>query len=199
MARVGGPLAAWKARREPMSLWALVALVAFALTALMFIQLQGVHRRLTLIEARLARRQAVGDLGLAVGTDAPDFDLPEVTTGRPVRLADLRGKRVVVTFIAPGCRECHELVPQLHAMARSRRQVAQVAVVEGGVAEARRLVREMRLELPTVADEDGALAALYGSPGTPITHLIDEHGRIAARPVVPVTWQDLYDALDGHK
>jgi len=182
-----------------MSLWALVALGAFALTALMFIQLQGVHRRLTLIEARLARRQAVGDLGLAVGTDAPDFDLPEVTTGRPVRLADLRGKRVVVTFIAPGCRECHELVPQLHAMAQSRRQVAQVAVVEGGVAEARRLVREMRLELPTVADEDGALAALYGSPGTPITHLIDEHGRIAARPVVPVTWQDLYDALDGHK
>ena len=169
------------------------------MTALMFIQLQGVHRRLTLIEARLARRQAVGDLGLAVGTDAPDFDLPDVTTGRPVRLADLRGKRVVVTFIAPGCRECHELVPQLHAMARSRRQVAQVAVVEGGVAEARRLVREMRLELPTVADEDGALAALYGSPGTPITHLIDEHGRIAARPVVPVTWQDLYDALDGHK
>ena len=47
---------------------------------------------------------AVTSTMLALGTRAPDFTLPEVTTGRSVSLADFEQKRaLLVMFI---CRHC---------------------------------------------------------------------------------------------
>src|SRR5262249_4169544 len=40
---------------------------------------------------------------LTVGSLAPDFELPDVTTGRPVRLSSLRGRPVWVNFWATWC------------------------------------------------------------------------------------------------
>ncbi|MGY2080252.1 redoxin domain-containing protein [Modestobacter sp. SYSU DS0657] len=58
---------------------------------------------------------AAESTGLPVGTPAPDFALPD-SQGHPVRLADLRGRPVVVVFYpldwSPGCSRQLELYEQ---------------------------------------------------------------------------------------
>ncbi|MGY1750327.1 redoxin domain-containing protein [Modestobacter sp. SYSU DS0511] len=58
---------------------------------------------------------AAESTGLAVGTPAPDFALPD-SQGHPVRLADLRGRPVVLVFYpldwSPGCSRQLELYEQ---------------------------------------------------------------------------------------
>jgi peroxiredoxin len=43
---------------------------------------------------------------LALGTKAPDFQLPDVISGQTISLASFAGKQVLVVMFI--CRHCHE-------------------------------------------------------------------------------------------
>jgi thiol-disulfide isomerase/thioredoxin len=50
--------------------------------------------------------------GLAAGTPAPDFDLPDLFGARR-SLAEFRGRQVLLVFSDPNCGPCEELTPAL--------------------------------------------------------------------------------------
>jgi peroxiredoxin Q/BCP len=95
---------------------------------------------------------------------APDFELP-ADDGSPVRLSDLRGKRVILYFYpradTPGCTteacEFRDLAPQIEE---------QGAVVLGASPDAVEEVKKFRakFDLPfrLLADSDHAIAEAYG-------------------------------------
>ncbi len=73
--------------------WIATALIAALIVLDLALPATPVGRRGN--EAQL-RADVPGDVG-AVGEHLPDFTLPDLQ-GRPVRLADFRGERVLLTF-----------------------------------------------------------------------------------------------------
>ncbi|MBS7545982.1 thioredoxin-dependent thiol peroxidase [Ancylobacter oerskovii] len=130
---------------------------------------------------------------IAAGEPAPDFELPG-DDGKPVRLADFRGRKLVLYFYpkasTPGCAlEAHDfnrLLPDF--------EKAGTAVLGVSADPAKALVKfrsKECLAFPLATDEAHDMLAAYGVWGekslygktfmgiTRATVLIDDEGRIA--------------------
>ncbi len=128
------------------------------------------------------------------GQPAPDFTLPDLD-GTPVRLADLKGKVVVLEWFNPGCPyvvAAHTRGSLVDAASRAARQgVVWLAINsgapgrQGAGAEANRAARKAwRMEHPVLLDEAGTVGRAYGATNTPHLFVIDPSGRLAYRGAV---------------
>jgi peroxiredoxin Q/BCP len=125
----------------------------------------------------------------AVGAAAPEFALPD-QDGRSVRLADFRGKWVVLYFYpkddTPGCTE--EACSFRDDLARLTQLGAQILGVSvDDTASHAAFAKKHGLPFPLLADTDARTAAQYGAVkdmwvtryARRYTFLIDPQGRIA--------------------
>ena len=160
----------------------LTAVVAAGVAALLALLAYGVvhHAPVTSIDSALAdgRRPA-----------APGLALPRLGTEHVARLADWRGKVVVLNFWASWCGPCRGEAPLLERwhkrIARSGGTVLGVDM-EDVTDDARRFMREHRLTYPTLRDGEGDSARPFGVRGYPETLVVDRRGRIAAVTRGPV-------------
>lgn len=107
--------------------------------------------------------------------------------GRPLDLASLRGKVVVLNTWASWCTPCRTEIPTFVAL-DEREDPADVAVVGLNVqddpAAAHDFANDFHMAYPSIEDSDGALlATVPGVPPSalPSTVVLDRDGRIAAR------------------
>lgn len=154
---------------------------------------------------------------LPLGTKAPDFSLPDVASGRTLKLADVAGpKGTLVMFI---CRHCPYVVHVKHELARlgqdyQNRGIGIVAISANDAAsypdDAPPRLKEMAAELgfvfPVCHDESQAVAKAYQAACTPDFFLFDGQQTLAyrgqlddSRPKssIPVTGRDLRAAMDA--
>ena len=117
--------------------------------------------------------------GLKAGIPAPTFELPDLA-GRPVSLADKRGRRVLLVFSDPECGPCDALLPDLARLDREHRGngLAVVMVGRGEPEENRRKAEAFGVEFPVVLQPGWRLSKQYGIFATPVAFLIDEEGVI---------------------
>lgn len=122
--------------------------------------------------------------GLATGVPAPDFAGYDLH-GNPVRLSDLSGRPVMLTFWSPECFACREELPALQAVAADPNAGMELlTVVSYPHAEAvRRFVQEEGLTFPVIMDEQAEITSLYQVRGIPFTYLIDPTGRIEGKVI----------------
>ena len=153
---------------------------------------------------------------LALGTPAPDFELPD-TTGRTVRLADLQvAPALVVMFICNHCPYVKHLRSGLADFGREAlaRDAAVVAInandatryPDDNPARMAEEVRSAGYPFPYLYDASQAVAKAYRAACTPDFFLFDAGRRLVyrgqfddSRPgnSLPVTGKDLRDALDA--
>jgi peroxiredoxin Q/BCP len=131
---------------------------------------------------------------LLVGARAPDFTLPD-DAGRTVRLSDLRGQWVVLTFYAeddtPVCRA--QVCSLRDAFTELRAAGAVVLAVSGDPVSSHATWRKKeRLPFALLSDADHKVASRYGAHGEKTmygrkvegvirtTVILDPRGRIAA-------------------
>jgi cytochrome c biogenesis protein CcmG/thiol:disulfide interchange protein DsbE len=133
----------------------------------------------------------------AIGTQAPEFVLADLD-GNPVRLADLRGRPVVLNFWASWCGPCVEEFPLLRRASAEHADegLAVVGIVWRDRSEAARdfLLRN-GATWPAAMDPGERVASAYGILGPPETYFIDREGRIAARQFGPITEASLQEHL----
>ena len=137
--------------------------------------------------------------GLAVGQEAPEFSvaLQDGTTfqltdldGEPVRLAELRGKGVWVTFWASWCPPCQQETPIIREIAEQYedRGLEVVGVqVQETVEDGRRYAERYGLSYTIGADVSGHVFRAYRVFGLPTQFFLDADGVIRAVVPAPMT------------
>jgi len=152
---------------------------------------------------------------LALGTPAPDFELP-TTDGSVVRLSDFAGKPLLVMFICNHCPFVRHLQAGLAAFARQyqERGLAVVAISSNDVAthpqdgpvQMAEEAQRAGYTFPYLYDESQDVALAYQAACTPDFFLFDEAHRLVyrgqfddSRPGnnIPVTGADLRGAADA--
>ena len=142
--------------------------------------------------ALVVSREA-GTRGASIGTQAPDFALADLD-GNPVRLADLRGRPIILNFWASWCGPCVDEFPILQDAVDQHAAdgLAIVGVVFRDNSEAARGFRErMGATWPAAMDPGEDTAERYGIYGPPETFFIDADGIVVARQIGPLSRSDL--------
>jgi len=132
----------------------------------------GFHAR-PVEHSRLNRR------GLAAGTPAPDFELPDLQ-GKLWSLRDFSGKRVLLVFAAPDCVPCDELAPDLVDLHdRKRADLEIVMIVRGDLEENLAKASAHGFRFPVLVQKGWQVSKRYARFATPVAYVIDGQGLLA--------------------
>lgn len=154
---------------------------------------------------------------LALGTPAPDFDLPDVVSGQRISLASFAGKKtLLVMFICRHCPYVQHVKAELGQLGQdyARQSVGIVAISandaknypEDAPASLKAFAKEEGLVFPLCYDESQETAQAYTAACTPDFFLFDAQRRLVYRGQLddsrpgngkPVTGRDLRAAIDA--
>lgn len=118
-----------------------------------------------------------------VGDVAPDFARADLA-GRQVRLADYRGKLVLLNFWATWCAPCRKEMPLFSRWQRDYgAQGLQVVGVsmDDDVRSVKQLLAQRPVQYPIVMGDAKLGEEFGGVLGLPLSFLIDAQGRIVSR------------------
>ena len=133
---------------------------------------------------------------VAVGDRAPDFTLPSLTGGPPVRLDALgrdRHRPVVLNFFASWCTPCRTETPLLARTAAAQQAKGAPSSSWGWTWPTSRPMPSLSwkasgITYPVGTDADFRVSAtVYGLNGEPNTFFIDSSGRVVGHVIGAVT------------
>ena len=120
------------------------------------------------------------DVGLSIGTQAPDFALPD-TNGRTITLQELpRNSWILLGFSSISCPVCTEMYPHLNKFSDERDDIQIALISKGTSSENQDLVDQQGFSFPVLILDESEEQVIqdYEVPGTPFFYLIDENGTI---------------------
>jgi peroxiredoxin len=133
----------------------------------------------------LSRRAAVArgnaHAGQAKGQPAADFNLQSLE-GKQVRLADFRGKAVLLNFWATWCQPCKIEMPWFEELQKQYGpqglQVVGIAMDDAGKEEIAKFARDMGVNYPILLGTESVGDAYGGVQFLPSTFFIDRDGKV---------------------
>ena len=124
------------------------------------------------------------------GAATPPLAL-ESLGGKAIRLADYRGKVVLVNFWATWCEPCRAEMPSMDALRRSLAgrpfEVLAVNLAEPR-ARIEKFVADGKLGFPILLDRDAAASRDWRARGLPASYLVGRDGRIRYAALGEVNW-----------
>jgi peroxiredoxin len=132
------------------------------------------------------------------GAQAPLFSRPDFA-GKPVSLAQYRGKLVVLDFWASWCLPCMVAIPHLIDLQKSHAASLQVigVSIDDAAAPARAVAKHYAFNYPLLMG-DAKFGALYGGIlGLPVLFLIGRDGKVLKVWRNDVTPQELTHAVEA--
>ncbi|MEW6246494.1 MAG: redoxin domain-containing protein [Nitrospirota bacterium] len=119
-----------------------------------------------------------------IGLPAPEIANETWLNASPTRMADLRGKVVMVEFWTFGCYNCRNVEPYVKAWHRKYRDQGFVVIgvhspefnYERDVEKVRRYLQDHGIDYPVPIDNDFTTWSRYGNRYWPAMYLIDKRG-----------------------
>ncbi len=133
-----------------------------------------------LIALALLAAASAANAKAATNAQAPDFTLRQLS-GPNLRLAEQRGRVVMVNFWATWCGPCRVELPhlsRLHDKYRGSGFVLLGVNIDEDPTLARALVGKMGLTFPVLLDSEKKVVGAYDLNAMPATVLIDRDGRV---------------------
>ncbi len=120
---------------------------------------------------------------------APDFTVSDGEN--TIKLANYRGKVVLLNLWWSQCPPCIQETPDLIQLHHDRPDIAILAVsIDEDPGSYRRFLTRFHVDLNTVRDPDQKVAKLYGTDGWPETYIIDRKGYIRRKIVGDPGWSN---------
>ena len=132
------------------------------------------------------------------GQPASDFTLETLADAKPVRLAEQKGRVVLLDFWATWCGPCRGLLP---IVARAHRDYAAKGLEVFAVNErepgdkVRAYLEKQKLDLPVLMDMSGTVGAMYRASAIPLTVVVGRDGNVVRVLVGLHDEADLRDVL----
>jgi len=135
---------------------------------------------------------AAAELVPSSGAQAPPLALRDLA-GRDIRLADFRGRTVIVNFWATWCAPCVKEMPSLQRL-RDRLAGDGLTVIavnyQENAARIQPFLDRMRLDLTVVRDHDGSVRDAWDVNVFPTTFVVNPNQRISLVAVGEIDWDD---------
>jgi len=167
----------------------LLMLVVFGLVGLGFLQVDLFAKT-----ANQELERLFGDLGVL--QIPPDTDPLEITledpTGRPISLAEFRGKIVFINFWTTWCLACVIEMPsmeKLHQTFKDKDFVMVAINLQESASRVKQFYKEYKLTFTTLLDTTGDVGAGLGIRSIPTTFILDKNGRIIGKALGPREWE----------
>jgi methylamine dehydrogenase accessory protein MauD len=146
------------------------------------------------------QRMLPTEIGLPIGTRAPEFALPGIT-GQKRSLGSLleEGKTIFLVFSSPYCESCQALSPSISRWMREYKELLNIVVVTRGTAR-ENLAKLKDFEISQVLlQQDFEVAEAYDCVSTPAAVLIGADGLIRSGLAVgrPAIEQLIASSLPG--
>jgi thiol-disulfide isomerase/thioredoxin len=116
---------------------------------------------------------------------APDFTLKSLD-GKPIALADLRGKVVFLNFWATWCGPCRAEIPDLVDLQnryKDRLQIIGLDVDDDDADEVQKFVDENKIQYPVILTPAEVRGDYGGIPALPTSFVVDTEGRVVQKHV----------------
>ena len=128
---------------------------------------------------------------VAVGRPAPDFTASDMN-GRTVRLADNRGKIVLLNIWATWCPPCVDEMPSLEKLYQEFKDqnfaLMAVSIDSDGITAVAPFMKKHGLTFPALIDSQAAIQTSYEITGVPETFIIDKKGILVRKVIGPLDW-----------
>ncbi len=142
--------------------------------------------------AAYAQRPGEGLTPIADAPQAPDFHLTD-SEGIEHRLADYRGRVVIVNFWATWCPPCREEMPSMQR-AWEQLQAEDIMMLAINVGEDEDTIFQFTanypVEFPLLMDLDSKVTGEWPVRGLPTTFVVDPRGRLVYRAIGGREWDD---------
>jgi len=159
--------------------WIVIGAMAFVLILMIWV---GVYHADKTLGVRTSSDLATGNVK---GKLAPDFELQEVSTGKPVHLSDYRGKAVLLNFWATWCPPCKEEIPWFVDLQKQYGPdglvVLGVAMDDAGQQQIAKFAQGMGINYPILLGTDKVGDEYGGVDALPTTFYIGRDGKIVQR------------------
>jgi peroxiredoxin len=132
------------------------------------------------------------------GRKAPDFVLKDID-GNEAKLADFKGKVVLIDFWASWCGPCKRAMPHIQRIYEKYKDkdvvVLGINTRESQEGKVEPFLKEHKITYRTLVDNDGKVVKQYGVQGIPALFLIDKEGLIQFKQTG--FRESLFDVLSG--
>ena len=119
------------------------------------------------------------------GYRAPQFALPTWEGNQTVKLADLKGKPVVINFWASWCGPCRQEMPDLQESYQKFKDQVQFYTInltsQDDEAKATAFLKQYGVTIPGLKDANGEAFSAYKLVSIPATFAIDANGIIVEK------------------
>ncbi|WPX08041.1 TlpA family protein disulfide reductase [Anaerocellum danielii] len=122
---------------------------------------------------------------------AVNFKLVSVD-GKEYSISDFKGRKVLLNFFATWCPPCRAEIPDFERFHRENKDVVLLGInIQEDKETVKEFLNSMGVTYPVLLDRDGNVSAQFGIEGIPTTFLLDENGRIVAKNVGMMTYEQL--------
>lgn len=138
------------------------------------------------VQAQTPVKEIPADYGyiVKIGQQVPDFDL-NTTDGKTIRMADLKGKVVMLQFTASWCGVCRKEMPHIEAdiwkKHKNNKNFALYGIdLDEPIDVVKKFARQIPVSYPLALDPKGGIFYQFAEKGAGVTRnvIIDKTGKI---------------------